>query len=113
MFKYEKRSPEYIMNHQCMRKPDGSTHQIKTIKLWIKRLEATGEMKSKPKCGRPKKLNDQQAIDLVNFIKNHPKLRYSEVKRETGVEVSPRTINRIANEHGLSNFIMILLFLIF
>lgn len=61
-------------------------------------------MDSLKKSGRPCKLDSNQKQSLINFIKNHPKLRYPAIKRETGVRVHSRTINRIANKAGLRTY---------
>lgn len=97
-------SPEEIRNHESMRRPDGTLHRMNTIKLWINRFKETGKTEELPKSGRPRKLNPVQENNLISFIKTNPKLRYPKVKRETGVNVSARTVNRRANEHGIKTF---------
>lgn len=104
LHQYESMDAEQIRKHDSMRKPDGTFHRISTIKLWINRLEQTDEMKSNPKSGRPRKLNIDQTNNLISLIKQNPHMRYPEIKREVNLDISPRTINRRANERGIRTY---------
>lgn len=104
LYLYEKKTPDEIRVHESMKREDGSYHRIETIKMWLKRLEETGSMSNLPKSGRPRKLNQCQEKDLIKFIKKNPKIRYPVVKRSNNLDVSRRTINRLANNHGIRTF---------
>ena len=104
MLVYENKDVHQIRSHKSMLKPDGTMHRLSTIKFWINRFLTEGNMKSKPKPGRSKKLDAEQEEKLINLIESHPKKRYNEVVRlATEIElpaVSGRTANRIANRRG-------------
>lgn len=104
LHKYEGKDIDEIRTHESMKRPDGTFHRKETIKLWLDRLNETGAMVSKPKSGRPRKLNREQEGNLIKYIQDNPKKRYPQIKKETGLNISPRTINRRANEHGIKTF---------
>lgn len=95
---------EEIKDHESMKRPDGTFHRIETIKLWVNRFKTTGKVDELPKSGQPKKLSIVQESNLIKFIKDNPKMRYPKVKRELGLRISPRSINRIANKNGIKTF---------
>lgn len=104
-------TPEQIRAHDSLLKPDGSKHRLDVIKRWVNRFVETGSMQSKSKSGRPPKMTSRDAQDLVGLIQSYPKKRYPEIKRMSPrmnqLDVSVRTINRIAKKNGIRKFIAI------
>lgn len=104
MYEYQSMEPDQIRVHESMKKGDGSYHRLSTINLWINRLKETGKMENQPKSGRPNKINPSETADLIKFIKNNSHMRYPEVRSQTKLNISPRTVNRIANNHGIRTY---------
>lgn len=105
MHLYLQMSAKEIRDHRSMLRPDGTKHRLDTIQRWISRFEETGSMDAKPRTGRPPKMSPTASSDLINKVLSNPKERYPAIKRLSPdairLDVSVRTINRMANKNGI------------
>lgn len=102
---YEQKNVHEIRSHPSMLKPDGTMHRLCTIRKWMNRFIATGNMNNKPKTGRPKKLEPDDVKKLLSVIEAYPRKRYPQIARISHQKkkvplVSRQTVNRIARQNG-------------
>lgn len=78
---------------------------VKTVKYWVDRLKETGDVKTAPRSGRPRKLTRKQEEKLIRFIKNNPRMKYRIVKGKLKflrlMKITRRTINHYARRRGI------------
>lgn len=96
-----------IKDHISPRNENGSKPRLSSINYWLQRLEETGDVKIKPKSGRPRKLEEREESNLIEKIKFFPKKRFSFIRRLGFLHLHRSTVNRYALRNGYSNNINI------
>ena len=77
-----------------------------TIENWLNRWEASGlaGIADKSRPGSPPKLNQDEQLQAIQILKESPQsinVALVKLKEETGIEVSPDTLKRLAKKHDL------------
>jgi transposase len=70
-----------------------------TVQSVIKHYRDHGTVNDLPRSGRPPILGERDQNVLIRSIRKDPKLKLDHFAAETGV--SPRTVSRIADQHGI------------
>lgn len=73
-----------------------------TIKRWIERNRLTGDVKPKPKTGRPRALSKEAEEKLVKRIEGNSQMSYRVVAEAEGLVCSRRTVNHYAIRNKFS-----------
>jgi transposase len=76
-----------------------------TISQWLDRWDASGfeDLADKPRPGSPTKLTESehsQALDLLKQTPHNPSAVLSQIKEETGKQISRSTLKRMAKKAG-------------
>ena len=99
------RSAKEITAEEDLRRANGDLISIKVVKYWTKRFDSTGDVKTKPRSGRPKVLSARKESSLINYIHSHNKMVYNEVRRKKRLwKVTRRTINNYALRNKIRSF---------
>ena len=61
---------------------------------------------SKPRSGRPKATDDRDERTLLRLVRIDPKISYTDLIEQSGVQCSRSTVYRILHEAGITNWIM-------
>lgn len=102
----ENQTPEQIMYHPDLVRENGKPCQKRTVDYWINRFVNTGQMKTKNRSGRPKKLNSIQEKKILDYVQKNPKKNYAYIRHRFMFHHCSRlTINRVGLRNGLSNLI--------
>lgn len=74
---------------------------LPSVRRWVRRFEATGDVEDKPRSGRPR-LTDEATDTALAFVSRvEPFATPRGLKRKLQLDVSPRTIDRRLKEAGL------------
>lgn len=77
----------------------------RTINRTIQRLDETEKTSSRPRTGAPAKLDNRDEREILRIVRRTPEIKYSELKRQAGVDVHKITLYRLLKEHGITNWI--------
>lgn len=92
-----------ILKDEALKRSDGSPILKKTVQFWIRRFDSDGHMNSKKSSGRPRLLKKpEKEKELIDYIKNHNKMIYREVKIKTKFKGHVRTLNHYALRNKIS-----------
>ena len=80
-------------------------HPVPPVKTTLSRASSRPNYASKPRSGRPKVYDDRAIRTILRFARRNPKITYSQLKRETGLEISRSTLYRILKDNGIKNWI--------
>ena len=72
-----------------------------TIYYTIKRYEDQHNNRDRKRSERPEILNHVEKRNLLRIIRSRPKLTYEDVRAFTGIDVSDRTLNRLAAKNNI------------
>lgn len=76
-----------------------------TVKKVIDKYKKFHKLENRPKCGRPKKLNEAQIRSIVRNVKKNPVESAVKISKEmselSGTDVSDSTIRRALNANGI------------
>ena len=60
---------------------------------------------SQPRQGRPKSYSDRDERSILRIIRKDPTLSYSQVKRQSRLKISERTLRRILEKYNIKKWI--------
>lgn len=103
LYKAGKTSDEIRLDPQ-LKKLNGDLIAKCTINYWIKRIDATNNTLTEKRPGRPRLLNKNQENQLVEYVKDHPKMVYREVKNKKKLNCSRQTVNNYLLRNKISKF---------
>ena len=97
-------TPKQIQQLEVLKRQDGSLIRLDVVKKWIGRFVETNSMATKPRTGRPSKLNEVQTDYVVNLIQKDDEITYPEIthkiKKKFKIDCVSRTVNNYAIERG-------------
>lgn len=95
-------SPKQIRAHPELQKPDGSSYQLKVIRMWCDRVDQ-GESLEVKRGGGPLHFleKEEDRKELTDFIENNSQMNYRQVKSFKGLACSRSTVNRYALKAGI------------
>lgn len=94
---------DQIVSDDQLRRSDGSRILKKTVSFWVRRLRTDGKMVAKRRSGRPKILKEKKQVEkLIDYVKTHKKMAYSEVKSHTEFDGHRRSLNRYCLNNNIS-----------
>ena len=76
----------------------------RTIRKTVQREKDHHTVDSLPRSGGPKKLSDRTEDRIVRIARRKPKLTYTQLKYDAGVDVSHSTLKRILKAAGITNW---------
>lgn len=98
------KTPKQIQQLEVLKRQDGSLIRLDVVKKWIGRFVETNSMATKPRTGRPSKLDEVQADYVVNLIRKDDEITYPEIankiKEKFKIDCVPKTVNNYAIERG-------------
>lgn len=100
MHKFMKWSPEVIFKHPSL--SSSNKIQKRTVQYWIKRIDETDGIERIKQKGAKRILSANQEKDLVKYIDSNNQKSYNQVKIDTRIDCTPRTVNNYALRNGIS-----------
>ena len=76
-----------------------------TVRSVLERLQTTPSGVNKPRSGRPSLTTPREARILLRQLRSEPKVTWRQLKRNTGINLDPRTLNVILRAHGISHWL--------
>ncbi len=76
-----------------------------TVQSFLGRLQTTPSGVNKPRSGRPPLTTPREARILLRQLRSEPKVTWRQVKRNTGINLDPRTLNVTLRAHGISHWL--------
>lgn len=77
----------------------------KTVKFWLKRFEATGDVEELKRSGRPRKTTSKEDKLIINLLKKNRESTRAGIQaklKKKGINLSEETIRRRVTESGYS-----------
>ena len=68
-------------------------------------IDARPKGESLPRSGRPSVVNRVEERSIIRFVRQNVRATYAEIKRQTSVTCSHRTISRIIAKHGIKKWL--------
>lgn len=87
---------------QIRKHPSVAPIQKRTVVYWIERIEQTGSVDRIKQKGAKRILNRNQESELVKYVERNNQKSYAQVKIDTKINCTPRTVNNYALRNGIS-----------
>jgi len=76
-----------------------------TIRSVLERLQTTPSGANKFGSGRPLSTTPREVRLLLRQLRSEPKITWRQLKKDTGIDLDPRTLNPTLRTHGISHWL--------
>lgn len=74
---------------------------VSTVNRWIRRWQEEGNVRTKPRSGRPRAVAHEHVIRILETIEENPMTDAVKLTRELQLPCHPRTTRRLLLKHGI------------